>query len=402
MKTDNDTNLPERDRDLQRDARAWQRFTGMKYTNALRLMQHPLVQGILGERIGARELISVLTQHQILVDPGAPEAATNLGEDGLWSAGAHPLQFAEEQDFLQLVLSVEVLRMFTVDTVPNDTAYSYTLKYVAQNFLGSVLENHSYVSNGKLIWAAAALGLPLAESNPGEQSVNANVGLDAQQVRYARGMNGLAAQPRVHHNRPPGYLYLRKAIEHYSKTGEIPARWNGIDEAAEPLTSPFHAWLIAQVDSSGQRGAFGTRQHLAYDYRAGVIDSDHRVAREPEELLSILHEIGAAPESLEAARVAVVDWARTSPLSTGIRTEQIYGDRHGHSGWGAGSGDTELYEYRCPCGDSRILEEHDNIPGFQEHEVRIMCEKCRAEWQVVATLPVRGWRIEPIPPGLAA
>jgi hypothetical protein len=402
MTTDNETSLRAQDRDLQRDARAWQRFTGMKYTETLRLMQHPLAQGILGERIGARDLIRVLTEHQALMDLDAPQPTTNLGENGLWSAREHPLRCTKEHDFLQLVLSVEVLRMFTVTSAPNNSAYSYALKHVAENFLGGVLENHSYVSNGKLIWAAAALKLPLTESSPGEQSLNAYLGLDSQQVQYARGMNGLAEQPRAHHHRPPGYLHLRAALEHYSKTGEAADRWNGVDDTAEPLTSPFHAWLTAQVDPSGQRGAIGTRENLAYDYRAGVTDSDHRVARAPEELLSILHEAGAAPEFLEAARSAVVEWARTSPLSTGIRTEQIDGDRHGHGGWGAGSGDVERYEYLCACGNGNILEEHDNIPGFREHDVRIMCETCRAVWQFVPELAVRGWRIEPIPTDLPA
>ena len=36
-----------------------------------------------------------------------------------------------------------------------------------------------------------------------------------------------------------------------------------------------------------------------------------------------------------------------------------------HSGYGAGSGDTEYYEYECPCGKGKVIEEHDNIPGFR-------------------------------------
>jgi hypothetical protein len=402
MKTENDNSLREKDRHLQRDARAWQRFTGMNYTKALRLVQHPLAQGILGEKIGARDLVRVLTEHPALMIVDAIEPATHLGEQGLWRAAADPLHFTEEHDFLELVLCIEVLRMFTVTTAPNENTYSYTLKHIAENYLGAVLENHSYVSNGKLIWAAAALGVPLTGSSPGEQSPNADLGLDPQQVQYARGMNKLAAKPRAHHHRPPGYLHLHSELERYAKTGETVDRWDGVDDAAEPLTSPFHAWLVAQVDPSGDRGAFGSRENLAYDYRAGVTDNDHGVAREPEELLSILHQIGAAPEFFEAGRSAIAEWARTSPLSTGIRTEEIDSDRHAHDGWGAGSGDTERYEYLCACGKGTILEEHDNIPGFREHDVRIMCDTCHAEWQFVSGLPTHRWRIEPIPAGAVA
>ncbi|SDZ26577.1 hypothetical protein [Herbiconiux ginsengi] len=397
MTTDNDITLRLQNRELQRDARAWQRFAGMKYTEALRLMQHPLAQGILGDRISARELIRVLTEHQVLVDLDDGQTITNLGENGLWSAFEQPLICAEERDFLDLVLTIEVLRMFTVTPAPNDGAHSYSLKHVAENFLGSVLRDHSYVSNGKLIWAAAALGLPLAESSPGERSLNANLGLNPQQVQYARGMNRLGTQPRAHHHRPPGYRHLLAALEHYAKTGETTERWNGVDDAAEPLTSPFHEWLIAQVDSAGERGAIGSRETLAFDYIAGIADSDHGVARVPEELLTILHNVGAADEVFDAARSAIAEWARTSSRPVSIRTERIYGDKHGHQGWGAGGGTVERYEYLCPCGEGTILEEHDNIPGFREHDVRLMCGKCSAEWQFVDGRATRDWRLEPIP-----
>jgi hypothetical protein len=396
MTTNNHTSLRVEDRELQRDARAWQRYTGMKYTAALRLMQHPLAQGILGERVGARALIQVLTDHPVLADTGATPSATNLGENGLWSASDRALRCAEERDFLELVLSIEVLRMFTPTSSPTDDANSYSLKHVAENFLGTALGDHSYVSNGKLIWAAAALGLPIAETTPGSRRLNVDLGLNPQQVQYARGMNGLAQQPRAHHHRPQGYLHLRAALERYAKTGKVGGRWNGVDETAEPLTSPFHEWLVAQVDPSGERGMLGTRATLAYDYCAGVADSDHGIARLPEELLSILHRVGADSEVFSAARSAVIEWARTSPLSSGIRTELVDGADDEHDGWGAGAGDVEKYEYLCPCGNGIILEEHDNIPGFREHGVRIMCETCRSEWQFNSRFAVRDWRIEPI------
>ena len=88
---------------------------------------------------------------------------------------------------------------------------------------------------------------------------------------------------------------------------------------------------------------------------------------------------------------------RTEPSSTPIRTERVGGDSHAHGGWGAGAGTVERYEYLCPCGNGTIMEEHDNIPGFREHDVRIDCDKCRAEWRFLTGRGVRDWALEPVP-----
>ena len=56
-----------------------------------------------------------------------------------------------------------------------------------------------------------------------------------------------------------------------------------------------------------------------------------------------------------------------------MRTKKIYSNRENHPGYGAGEGDTERYEYLCPCGKGRVIEEHDNIPGFREHDVEYSC-----------------------------
>lgn len=52
-----------------------------------------------------------------------------------------------------------------------------------------------------------------------------------------------------------------------------------------------------------------------------------------------------------------------------MRTKLIYSNQENHPGYGAGEGDTERYEYLCPCGKGRVIEEHDNIPGFRDHDV---------------------------------
>ena len=65
----------------------------------------------------------------------------------------------------------------------------------------------------------------------------------------------------------------------------------------------------------------------------------------------------------------------------------------GHPGYGAGCGDTEWYEYECPCGKGRIIEEHDNIPGFREHDVYIECDVCREKYTLDLSNGVRYWKL---------
>lgn len=59
-----------------------------------------------------------------------------------------------------------------------------------------------------------------------------------------------------------------------------------------------------------------------------------------------------------------------------MRTKLIYSNQENHPGYGAGEGDTERYEYLCPCGKGRVIEEHDNIPGFRDHDVWLQCPEC--------------------------
>lgn len=415
----NNSRTTARSREIERDAKAWSKYSGMKYTQALRLLEHPLAQGILGDRICVRDAIRVLTEHPVLSEPvwdsdsdgeefETDERVTHLGENGLFSAETRPLSADGEKDYLRLVLTAEILRAFTRISEPQSDAYSYNLKHTVEDFLREHLGDFSYIANGQVIWAAATLGVPLAESNPGEFSLNANFGLVPEQVEYARRMRryggGSRHEVHAHQHRPPGYLFLQQALQRYRDTGEAPDRWNGVDEHAEPQTSPFHEWLITQAAPKGERGMQGPRERLAGDYAAGVQDGDHGVAIQPEDLLDILHGAGADEQFFDMARSAILDWARMSPLSTGIRTELVDWSRTGHPGWGTDTGDVERYEYRCLCGEGTILEEHDNIPGFREHDVRITCDTCHKEWNFVAGLSVRGWRVEPkpLPPLIAA
>ena len=76
-----------------------------------------------------------------------------------------------------------------------------------------------------------------------------------------------------------------------------------------------------------------------------------------------------------------------------MRTKCIYSSQENHSGYGAGSGDTERYEYLCPCGKGKVIEEHDNIPGFREHDVWLQCSECAKKYRIDESRGVRGWEL---------
>lgn len=76
-----------------------------------------------------------------------------------------------------------------------------------------------------------------------------------------------------------------------------------------------------------------------------------------------------------------------------MRTKPIYSNVEESPGFGAGSGDTERYEYECPCGKGTIVEEHDNIPGFRDHDVYISCEECSKKYTLDISKGIRNWEL---------
>lgn len=367
-------------RAFQQDARAWSAFTGTKYTSALRQMRSPLSQGLLGPRVSARRLIAALDDHELI---GAHGDAPRLGEKGVRSDS--PWSFNGKSDYIQLALITDMLRMFTPTSGSEAPEVdSYSLKHTAEWFLSPHL---SYVSNGRLIWAAATLGLPIAD--PDGDGPNVLIGISEHEHNYVRRMVGSGqTRPKVDHYRPAGYEHLRAALARAAAGELIVENWVRPEPVIEP--APFHEWLIQQV---GRNDAVGD---LAGDYSVGVRDSDHRVARTADELLAIFHEVSHSPEAYDALVSSIAEWMRTEPSPAPIRTEPVSRGTHDHEGWGAGAGTVERYEFLCPCGDGRIVEEHDNIPGFREHDVRILCDKCRAEWCFVEGRGVRDWALEPV------
>lgn len=78
----------------------------------------------------------------------------------------------------------------------------------------------------------------------------------------------------------------------------------------------------------------------------------------------------------------------------GIRTPRISSSSREGSSQVSGGRAEERLEYFCPCGKGKVIEEHDNTPGHQEHGVRILCGECQVRWRVMKGRPVRGWRLE--------
>lgn len=76
-----------------------------------------------------------------------------------------------------------------------------------------------------------------------------------------------------------------------------------------------------------------------------------------------------------------------------MRTKLLTSRTNDHSGYGDGFGDTEYYEYECPCGKGKIIEEHDNIPGFRDHDVILCCDKCSNLYEIDTSKGIRNWQL---------
>jgi hypothetical protein len=285
-------------RALQQDAKAWADFTGCKYTTALRQMTDPLAQGFLGKRVSARHLISTLEDHNLI---GADGGEFVLGEWGFYSDDAW--HFNQKTDYIELALISDMLRMFTplVDTEAPEVG-SYALKHTAEYFLGRHCPTVSYVSNGRLIWAAAAMGLSIAEYDR-DGGPNLLIGVPEREHDYVRRMARTRDdQPRGHHYRPAGYKHLQSALQRCAGGEPVEDRW--VRSAPKEESAPFHDWMVQQADREDPIGDF------AIEYAAGVRDSDHRIARTPDELMQILDEIPCSIGAYRAAEDAVSEWKR--------------------------------------------------------------------------------------------
>ncbi|MGO4592128.1 hypothetical protein [Paenarthrobacter sp. 2TAF44] len=224
----NSNNNDTRDRRIKQDTRAWAKLVGTNYTTALRQTESPLVQGFLGERVSARQLINTLKDHPHI---GADDGDFVLGEAGYYADTQW--SFNGSSDFIELALLTDFLRMFT-PIAPGETSEvsSYSLKYTAEKFLAP---HCSYVTNGRLIWAAAALDLPMVEQEGG---LNLMIGVSELEHDYVKRMvSPGSSKPQGHQHRPAGYMHLQTALEQCAAGEPVLDRWERPEPATEVLPS---------------------------------------------------------------------------------------------------------------------------------------------------------------------
>lgn len=278
-----------------------------------------------------------------------------------------------------------MLRMFTPTAEADAAVSSYRLKHTAEKFLAP---HCSYVSNGRLIWAAAALGLPLVETDGG--GPNLLVGISEAEHDYVRQLANGGTPPRAHHNRPAGLPQLRETLDQLAAGKPAAPRW--VPLAAVPVAAPFHDWLSAQLERADAIG------DIARDYAVGVTYNDHGPAVAPDDLLTILLDADASNAAYDAGVRAISEWFAANPTAKPVRTKFVRRnvDEVGGFGGAEAYGDIEKVTYLCPCGAGAVVEDHDNIPGAREHDVHIRCDKCRGEWAFVPGRSVRDWGLVPV------
>lgn len=386
----------------QQDARAWAKFTGCNYTAALRQMQSPLAQGLLGERVSARHLIKTLEEHELLRydENMLASGEVMLGPYGYISRT--PFTFNGERDYIDLAVITEVLRMFTPTpekVAPEIASSSMTL--TAEWFLSPLNVGLSDGQQGKVIWAAAAMGLPLSTTNPtgySSERYDASlwIGVSEREHDYVRRMvayNPLE-RPNAHHHRPAGYGFLREVLPR-AAAGEFI-----IEDWAPPATceteTPFHDWLTRQTD---RRGRVGT---LATDYVAGVHDSDHGIAATPGDLLTIFNEIDHSDNAYDSLVRAITEYMSADLRVEPVRTRRNYvfvpeadGTVFDEEGFYVGE-DVELDdEFLCPCGFGTITETNATATGTEERSMAIDCDRCSAQWRFAEGRSTRDWGLIP-------
>lgn len=365
-------------RSQQQDAKAWAEFTGCTYTAALRQMTSPMAQGLLGQRLRARQLIAILQNHELIGINNEHSKAPLSSANGVRRSDFGDVwSFNGETDYLDLALIAEFLQMFSmVDDVADAEVHSYSLKHTAENFLKPHL---GYVSNGQVIWVAAALGIPLLDDTGA--GPNLYVGISETEHRYVHSMTARGSdhnRPKAHHFRPAGYEFVQASLERAAAGETITEKWIEPEHSDTPL--PFHEWLLAHHADDTVVG------DIANDYWAGVLNSDHDMAAHPADFLEMFRHINAGFDVYDSVIEAINQFYRDAPETTPVRTALI-------KKWVRS--DMETYTFVCPCGDGTIIEDHENEVGFQEHSRRLDCDRCDDEWVFSPGRSVRQWGLLP-------
>lgn len=281
-------------RQVQRDARLWAQLTGTNYTTALREVGSPLTQGILGDRITVQQLLEALDAYPDLGESGVNADEPYRNADGLILAGKDLLS--------DVILAAEFLQMFT--PAAEAASGSYGLKHLAEDFLKPV---RSYITNGQLIWAAAAVGLTISRQERG--SLNVEIGVSEVEYDYAR--NALrrdsSQRPKAHDYQPPRWKHLVRALDEFGATGEITdVEDNLMSLQRDDGDRRFHDWLVSQAGRADPVG------DVLGDYRYGTEQSQDPIARRPEDLLDLLASYGASEDIVGIAREAIAEWLTVS------------------------------------------------------------------------------------------
>ncbi len=366
------------DRASQQDARAWKALTGTKYTASLRQVESPFAQGFLGDRFSVRTLVAVLDNHPVI---GSRGGAPVLGDNGMHATD--PWRFGTKTDLVDLALVIEALRLFTPTTEADAAVNSYRLKHTVEKLLAP---HCSYVPNGRLIWAAAALGLPLVETESG--GPNLLVGISEAEHDYVRQLVDGGTPPTAHHHRPGGLDHLQDSLARCAAGTPVGPRW--VPSAPEVVATPFHDWLTTQTNRNDPVG------DIARDYVGGIEHNIQSISVSAGDFLKGLVAVSPAPEVYDAAVSAIAEWFVTSPHAEPVRTKVVSRNSDEVTGWGAGPGDMERIVFACPCGEGEVVEEHDNVPGFRDHSVNLWCDRCRGEWDFAPGRSVRDWGLVPL------
>jgi hypothetical protein len=109
-----------------------------------------------------------------------------------------------------------------------------------------------------------------------------------------------AQSPSTDHHRPVGHEALTLLLQQMAAGQPVNHRW--VPVAKRTAAQAFGDWLRAQSERDDPIG------DLARDYIAGLDDSNHRIAKTPEELLMIVDEVGCGPRVYEVAQAAGVEW----------------------------------------------------------------------------------------------
>ena len=62
-------------------------------------------------------------------------------------------------------------------------------------------------------------------------------------------------------------------------------------------------------------------------------------------------------------------------------------------GYGAGAGTLKFAEYECPCGKGKIIDDHDDTPGFRSHDIYFTCDECREKYDIDTSGGVSNWKL---------